>query len=58
MVDTIDNVNAVLEFRELQRVDPRSRWLLLMVTLTGPHAVLGAIGVAKAASKLPAGPPS
>lgn len=44
MVDTLDNLNALLELRHLQRGDPRVRSLLSLMAVTGPYAMLGAAG--------------
>lgn len=44
MVDTLDNINALLELRHLKRGDPRVRSLLSLMAVTGPYAMLGAAG--------------
>ncbi len=44
MVDMLDNVNAVIELRKLERGDQRIRTLLSLVAVTGPYALLGAAG--------------
>lgn len=44
MVDTLDNLNAAMEMRKLKRGDPRLRSLLSLVAVTGPYALLGAVG--------------
>lgn len=44
MVDTLDNINALLELRHLRRGDPRVRSLLSLMAVTGPYAMLGAAG--------------
>jgi len=44
MVDTLDNVNAVMELRRLTRGDHRVRALLSLVAVTGPYAALGVVG--------------
>lgn len=44
MVDTLDNVNALMELRRLKRGDPKIRSLLSLMAVTGPYAVLGAAG--------------
>ncbi|MEE3755146.1 hypothetical protein [Mycobacterium intracellulare] len=44
MVDTLDNVNALMELRRLKRGDPRVRSLLSLMAVTGPYAILGAVG--------------
>ena len=48
MVDTLDNVNAFLELRKLNRGDPRVRALLSLVAVTGPYAALGVVGLVQA----------
>lgn len=45
VVDTLDNLNAVLELRKLHRGDNRVRALLSLVAVTGPYAALGVLGV-------------
>lgn len=45
VVDTLDNLNAVMELRKLDRGDSRIRALLSLVAVTGPYAALGALGV-------------
>lgn len=44
VVDTLDNLNAVMELRKLDRADSRVRALLSLIAVTGPYAVLGALG--------------
>lgn len=44
MVDTLDNLNALMELRHLERGDPRVRALLSLMAVTGPYAMLGALG--------------
>lgn len=44
MVDTLDNVNALMELRHLKRGDPKVRSLLSLMAVTGPYAMLGAAG--------------
>jgi hypothetical protein len=44
MVDTLDNVNALIEMRRLKRGDPKIRSLLSLMAVTGPYAMLGAAG--------------
>ncbi|MCV7076061.1 hypothetical protein AWC27_03765 [Mycobacterium szulgai] len=44
MVDTLDNLNAAMELKNLERGDPRVRSLLSLVAVTGPYAMLGAVG--------------
>ncbi|SON61487.1 hypothetical protein MSIMFI_02998 [Mycobacterium simulans] len=44
MVDALDNVNALMEMRNLKRGDPRVRSLLSLIAVTGPYAALGAVG--------------
>lgn len=44
MVDTLDNLNAAMELKNLERGDPRVRSLLSLVVVTGPYAMLGAVG--------------
>jgi hypothetical protein len=44
MVDTLDNLNALMELRRLERGDPRVRSLLSLMAVTGPYAILGALG--------------
>lgn len=44
MVDTLDNVNALMELRRLKRGDPKVRSLLSLMAVTGPYAILGAAG--------------
>lgn len=51
MVDTLDNVNAALELRNLDRDDPRFRTMLRLVAVTGPYAALGAIGAISSAGR-------
>lgn len=48
LVDTLDNVNAAIEWRRLDRGDPRIGSLRRLVAVTGPYAVLGAVGAAQA----------
>jgi hypothetical protein len=44
MVDTLDNVNALLELRRLKRGDPKIRSLVSLMAVTGPYAMLGVAG--------------
>lgn len=44
MVDTLDNVNALMEITRLKRGDPKIRSLLSLMAVTGPYAMLGAAG--------------
>lgn len=44
MVDTLDNLNALMEMKRLERGDPRIRSLLSLMAVTGPYAILGAVG--------------
>jgi hypothetical protein len=44
MVDTLDNVNALLELRSLKRGDPKIRSLVSLMAVTGPYAMLGVAG--------------
>lgn len=44
MVDTLDDVNALMEMRRLKRGDPKIRSLLPLMAVTGPYAMLGAAG--------------
>lgn len=44
MVDTLDNLNALMEMKRLERGDPRIRSLLSLMAVTGPYAMLGAVG--------------
>ncbi|OSC42669.1 hypothetical protein [Mycobacterium decipiens] len=48
MVDTLDNVNALIELSRLERGDPRVVTLLRLIAVTGPYAALGAVGVVQA----------
>ncbi len=45
LVDVLDNVNAAIELRRLERGDQRIRSLLSLVAVTGPYATLGAAGL-------------
>lgn len=44
MVDTLDNLNALIEMKRLARGDPRICSLPRLMAVTGPHAMLGAVG--------------
>lgn len=48
MVDTLDNVNALIELRKLERGDPRFRTFMRLIAVTGPYAALGVVGVVAA----------
>lgn len=48
MVDTLDNVNALIELKGLNRGDPRVRTLVRLLAVTGPYAALGVVGVVEA----------
>ncbi|WP_241010670.1 hypothetical protein [Mycobacterium camsae] len=48
LVDVLDNVNAAIELRKLERGDQRIRTLLSLVAVTGPYAALGAAGLVQA----------
>jgi hypothetical protein len=48
MVDTLDNLNAAMELKSLERGDPRVRSLQSVIAVTGPYAALGAVGVIQA----------
>ncbi|WP_239655094.1 hypothetical protein [Mycobacterium riyadhense] len=48
MVDALDNLNALMEMRNLKRGDPRVCSLLSLIAVTGPYAALGAVGAIQA----------
>ena len=48
LVDTLDNLNAVMELRKLHCGDKRIRALLSLIAVTGPYAALGALGAVHA----------
>ncbi|KAA1251206.1 hypothetical protein F0Q45_05650 [Mycobacterium simiae] len=48
MVDTLDNVNALIELKSLKRGDPGVRTLVSLLAVTGPYAALGVAGVVQA----------
>lgn len=47
LVDSLDNINAAIELRTLERGDQRIRTLLSLIAVTGAYALLGAAGLAQ-----------